>query len=42
MDIQKQISKELKRNIRKYKKALEAAKKLDTKILQLKKKRSVI
>jgi tRNA G10 N-methylase Trm11 len=42
MDIQKQIAKELKRNIRKYKKALEAAKKLDTKILQLKKKRSVI
>jgi hypothetical protein len=42
MDIHKQISKELKRNIKKYKKVLEAARKLETRMLQLYKKRSMI
>ncbi len=42
MDIQKQISKEIKRNIKKYKKVLDAAKKLESRMLQLDKRRSII
>ncbi len=42
MDIQKQISKELKRDIKKYKKALDAAKKLEARMIHLRKRRSII
>jgi len=42
MDLQKQISKELKRDIKKYKKALDAAKKLESRIIYLKNRRTII
>ncbi len=42
MDLQKQIFKELKRNTKKYKKALEAAKKLEARMIYLGKKRTTI
>jgi hypothetical protein len=42
MDIQKQISKEIKRGIKKYKKSLYAAKKLETRMIYLMKKRTTI
>ena len=42
MDIQKQISKEIKRGIKKYKKSLDAAKKLETRMIYLMKKRTTI
>ncbi len=42
MNFQKEISKELKRNTKKYKKALEAAKKLETRMIQLGKNRTTI
>ena len=41
MDIQKQISKEIKRGIKKYEKTLDAAKKLEDRILYLKKRGTI-
>jgi hypothetical protein len=38
MDIQKRISKEIERGIKKYKKTLDAAKKLEARIIYLKKR----
>ena len=42
MDIQKQISKELKRDVKKYKKALDAARKLEARIIHLRNRRAII
>ncbi len=42
MNIEKQISKELRLNIKKYKKILKTAKKLDTRLLKLREKRPTI